>query len=113
MTTDQKRQLKNGSEGDDPAAGATATDAYARPQSQRLRASALPPAGILSLAMLILAAAFTVNTDTGAMLFLHDIRVIDEPLKNSAGSFSGSVRLQAGIHCGCYTVTPQANCDLS
>lgn len=41
---------------------------------------------------------FTVNTDTGAMLFLHAIRVIDEPMKNSAGKFSGSVRLQAGWH---------------
>jgi hypothetical protein len=41
---------------------------------------------------------FTVNTDTGAMLFLHDIRVIDEPMKNSAGAFSGSVRLKAGWH---------------
>jgi hypothetical protein len=42
--------------------------------------------------------AFTVDTDTGAMLFLHDIRVIDEPMKNSAGKFSGSVRLKAGWH---------------
>jgi arylsulfatase A-like enzyme len=41
---------------------------------------------------------FTVDTDTGAMLFLHDIRVIDEPMKNSAGKFSGSVRLKAGWH---------------
>ena len=41
---------------------------------------------------------FTVDTDTGAMLFLHDIRVIDEPLKNSAGKFSGSVHLKAGWH---------------
>ena len=41
---------------------------------------------------------FTVDTDTGAMLFLHDIRVIDEPIKNSAGKFSGSVRLMAGWH---------------
>jgi hypothetical protein len=41
---------------------------------------------------------FTVDTDTGAMLFLHDIRVIDEPRKNSAGKFSGSVRLEAGWH---------------
>jgi hypothetical protein len=32
------------------------------------------------------------------MLFLHDIRVIDEPLKNPAGKFSGSVRLKAGWH---------------
>jgi hypothetical protein len=41
---------------------------------------------------------FTVDTDTGAMLFLHDIRVIDEPLENSSGKFSGSVRLKAGWH---------------
>jgi Sulfatase/PA14 domain/Domain of unknown function (DUF4976) len=41
---------------------------------------------------------FTLDTDTGAMLFLHEIRVIDEPMKNSAGKFSGSVRLQAGWH---------------
>jgi hypothetical protein len=41
---------------------------------------------------------FTVDTDTGAMLFLHDIRVIDEPMKNSAGKFSGSVRLKVGWH---------------
>jgi uncharacterized sulfatase len=41
---------------------------------------------------------FTVDTDTGAMLFLHDIRVIDEPMKSSAGKFSGSVRLKAGWH---------------
>ena len=41
---------------------------------------------------------FTLASDTGAMLFLHDIRVIDEPLKNPAGKFTGSVRLQAGWH---------------
>ena len=41
---------------------------------------------------------FTLTSDTGAMFFLHDIRVIDEPLKNPAGKFSGSVRLQAGWH---------------
>ena len=41
---------------------------------------------------------FTLDSDTGAMLFLHDIRVIDEPMKNSAGKFSGSVRLKAGWH---------------
>jgi arylsulfatase A-like enzyme len=41
---------------------------------------------------------FDVETDTGAMLFLHDIRVIDEPMTNSAGKFSGSVRLKAGWH---------------
>ena len=32
------------------------------------------------------------------MLFLHDIRVIGEPLRNSAGKFTGSVRLNAGWH---------------
>ncbi|MEO6750206.1 MAG: sulfatase-like hydrolase/transferase [Chthoniobacteraceae bacterium] len=42
--------------------------------------------------------AFTLNSDTGAMLFLHDIRVIDEPIRNSAGKFGGSVRLKAGWH---------------
>jgi hypothetical protein len=41
---------------------------------------------------------FSVTTDTGAMLFLHDIRLIDEPMKSSAGRFSGSVRLKAGWH---------------
>lgn len=41
---------------------------------------------------------FTLDSDTGAMLFLHDIRVIDEPLKNPAGKFSGSVQLKAGWH---------------
>ena len=41
---------------------------------------------------------FTLDSDTGAMLFLHDIRVIDEPLKNPAGIFTGRVRLQAGWH---------------
>ncbi len=41
---------------------------------------------------------FTLASDTGAMLRLHDIRVIDEPMKNSAGQFTGSVRLQAGWH---------------
>ena len=42
--------------------------------------------------------AFTLESYTGAMLFLHDIRVIDEPLKNPAGRFTGHVRLQAGWH---------------
>jgi arylsulfatase A-like enzyme len=42
--------------------------------------------------------AFTLTNDTGAMLFLHDIRVIAEPLKNSAGKFTGSVRLNTGWH---------------
>lgn len=41
---------------------------------------------------------FTLESDTGAMLFLHDIRVIDEPMKDAAGKFSGSVRLKAGWH---------------
>jgi arylsulfatase A-like enzyme len=41
---------------------------------------------------------FTLANDTGAMLFLHDIRVIGEPLKNSAGKFNGNVRLDAGWH---------------
>ena len=41
---------------------------------------------------------FTLANNTGAMLFLHDIRVIDEPLKDSAGKFTGSVRLGAGWH---------------
>ena len=41
---------------------------------------------------------FTLDSDTGAMFFLHDIRVIDEPMKNASGKFTGSVRLQAGWH---------------
>jgi arylsulfatase A-like enzyme len=41
---------------------------------------------------------FTLETDTGAMLFLHDIRVIDEPIRDSAGTFHGDVRLGAGWH---------------
>lgn len=41
---------------------------------------------------------FTLSSDTGAMLFLHDIRVIDEPMKTPAGKFTGSSRLQAGWH---------------
>ena len=41
---------------------------------------------------------FTLDSDTGAMLFLHDIRVINEPLKNPAGQFTGRVRLRAGWH---------------
>jgi len=41
---------------------------------------------------------FTLESDAGAMLFLHDIRVIDELAKNPAGRFSGSVRLQSGWH---------------
>lgn len=41
---------------------------------------------------------FTLDSDTGAMLFLHDIRVIDEPMKNPAGKFTGGVHLKAGWH---------------
>jgi hypothetical protein len=41
---------------------------------------------------------FTIESDTGATLFLHDIRVVGEPRKNPAGKFSGSVRLNAGWH---------------
>jgi Peptidase M66/PA14 domain/Domain of unknown function (DUF4976) len=41
---------------------------------------------------------FTLTSDTGAMLFLHDIRVIDEPRERPAGTFSGRVKLQAGWH---------------
>ena len=41
---------------------------------------------------------FTLASDTGAMLFIHDIRVIDEPLKKPSGKISGTVRLQAGWH---------------
>ncbi len=41
---------------------------------------------------------FTLQSDSGAMLFLHDIRVVNEPMKNPAGSFTGSVRLKAGWH---------------
>lgn len=41
---------------------------------------------------------FTLGSDTGAMLFLHDIRVIDEPRKKSAGTDSGTVRLKSGWH---------------
>lgn len=42
--------------------------------------------------------AFTLASDTGATLFLHDIRVIDEPLENASGRLTGSVRLAAGWH---------------
>ncbi len=41
---------------------------------------------------------FSLSTDTGAMLFLHDIRAIVEPRKNAAGKFTGTVRLSAGWH---------------
>ena len=42
--------------------------------------------------------AFTLVSDTGAMLFLHDIRVIGEPRRDSGGQFTGSLRLDAGWH---------------
>jgi len=41
---------------------------------------------------------FTLASDTGATLFLHDIRVIAEPLHGAAGEHKGSVRLAAGWH---------------
>ena len=41
---------------------------------------------------------FTLAGDTGAMLFIHDIRVIDEPLNQTRTKLNGSVRLQAGWH---------------
>ena len=41
---------------------------------------------------------FTLGSDTGAMLFLHDIRLIAEPLKGAAGTFTGTVRLNTGWH---------------
>jgi hypothetical protein len=41
---------------------------------------------------------FTLECDTGATLFLHDIRVVNEPVRNSAGTFQGDVRLRAGWH---------------
>lgn len=41
---------------------------------------------------------FKIGSDTAAMLFLHDIRVIDEPMKHAAGTFTGSVLLKAGWH---------------
>ncbi|MCU0788913.1 MAG: PA14 domain-containing protein, partial [Verrucomicrobia bacterium] len=41
---------------------------------------------------------FTLESDCGAMLFLHEIRVVEEPAKNPAGKVSGSIRLQAGWH---------------
>jgi arylsulfatase A-like enzyme len=41
---------------------------------------------------------FTLSSSGGAMLFLHDIRVIWEPIRNPAGQFSGNVRLSAGWH---------------
>lgn len=41
---------------------------------------------------------FSVDTDGGAMLFVHDIRVIDGPKNPVGGTFTGSVRLKAGWH---------------
>jgi hypothetical protein len=41
---------------------------------------------------------FLLESDTGAMFFLPDIRVKDEPVKDAAGKFSGSVWLKAGWH---------------
>ncbi len=41
---------------------------------------------------------FTLETGTGAMLFLHDIRLIGEPLKNAQGKFTGNILLSAGWH---------------
>ena len=41
---------------------------------------------------------FILSSDNGAMLFLHDIRLIDEPMKIPAGKFTGCVRLRAGWH---------------
>jgi hypothetical protein len=41
---------------------------------------------------------FNLSSGGGAMLFLHDIRVIGEPIRNPAGQFSGKVRLAAGWH---------------
>jgi hypothetical protein len=42
--------------------------------------------------------SFTLLSDMGAMLSLHDVRVISEPLKKSAGTFLGKVRLGVGWH---------------
>jgi hypothetical protein len=42
--------------------------------------------------------SFAVDADAGAMLFLHDIRVIDEPRIITGSKLSGSVRLTAGWH---------------
>ena len=41
---------------------------------------------------------FTLDSDTGATLFLHDIRVVNEPMRNPAGKFTGSILLKAGWH---------------
>jgi hypothetical protein len=39
-----------------------------------------------------------VNADGGAMLFVHDIRVLAEPKNISGAVLTGSVRLKAGWH---------------
>ena len=41
---------------------------------------------------------FSVDTDGGAMLFLHDIRLTDEPGNFAGGKLTGSARLKAGWH---------------
>ena len=41
---------------------------------------------------------FKSDVDGSAMLFIHDIRVIDEPKVPKGGVLEGSVRLQAGWH---------------
>lgn len=41
---------------------------------------------------------FTLSTETGGMLFVRDIGVVEEPYRNPAGTFSSSVRLLAGWH---------------
>lgn len=41
---------------------------------------------------------FTLVSDTGATLFLHDIRVIEDPLYGAAGEHRGGVCLAAGWH---------------
>lgn len=41
---------------------------------------------------------FSVDSDGGAMFFVHDIRVIDEPGTPAGGTVTGSVRLKAGWH---------------
>ncbi len=41
---------------------------------------------------------FTLTTDTGAMVFLHDIRVITERLKQKPDKLTGKVLLAAGWH---------------
>jgi len=41
---------------------------------------------------------FQVDSDGGAMLFLHDIRLIDEPKSPAGGQLTGSVLLKAGSY---------------